>query len=137
MLFRQSFNLTEQELAEDLDPGQILVVLVGITLTKDLLAPKGKQVNRSKRPGVVGTKLPIERSLIFDLPERYTGSKVLESGDELKEDDSKEIDDDTTALLVATPCFDDPQDRQTRMYVLLKPENDICSLYSAPEIKVF
>lgn len=47
------------------------------------------------------------------------------------------MDDDTTALLVVTPCFDDPQDRQTKMYVLLKPENGICSLYSASETEIF
>lgn len=48
MLFRQSFNLIKQELAKDLEPGQILVVLVGITLAKELQAPEGKPANRGK-----------------------------------------------------------------------------------------
>ncbi|KAJ5062424.1 hypothetical protein J3E74DRAFT_404076 [Bipolaris maydis] len=112
MLFCQSFNLTKQELAEYLKPSQ-----------------------NSGRFGRhdIDQRTPSAKRLIFDLLERYTGSKVLESGDELEEDDSKEMDDDVNALLVVTPCFDKPQDRQTKMYVLLKPENGICSLYSASE----
>ncbi|EUC45874.1 hypothetical protein COCMIDRAFT_5006 [Bipolaris oryzae ATCC 44560] len=131
MLFRHSFNLTEQELAEDYEPGQITIVLVGITLNKDLPAAKGKQL------GVSGTKPPTEHILIFDLPERYTGSKILESGEELEDDHSEEMDEDTTALLVVTPCFNNPEDRPTKMYVLLKPENGIYSLYNVPEAEVF
>jgi hypothetical protein len=142
-LYRQTFKFTVQETASETRAEEMKVLVVGMTLKTDFwgemktqeaeAAGKKKTEGKVKKErGIVGQHLPHDTSHIFHLPERYTGHKVkTDNIDLLDEVEPREQGEDMLALLVVTPCTE-KKPSQTKLYVLMKPDDGLCRLYNCP-----
>jgi hypothetical protein len=107
--------------------------VVGLALRAEL---SNEETPSKVRLGIIGISRPVDER-VFILPQKYTGHSVHGQPKALETDD-EEDDEGKDFLLVVSPCYDQmPASKQTKLFVLLKPKEGLCSMHSIPGSDVF